>query len=162
MVHVLLFAQYLVIKTSQGKSLWVSKILLNKKRPKYGRYFDALLFDFYSDGSHAVKVFYCKISGCVANVTDVFCKDEPVPVHRPLPNCTGTPLNNTVCQHDGRVFISYDGNGDCEFEGKLIGYIDTAKCPGIFKLFKILQQNFAWILIRCDPTFIVCNVLSYP
>lgn len=147
-VPVLLFAQHLIIKTSQGESFWVSKILLKKKRPKYGRYFSALLFDFYSDESRAVKVFYCKISGCAANVTDVFCKDEPVPVHRPLPHCTGTPLNSTVCQHDERAFISYDGNGVCQFEGKLIGYIDAAKCPGIFKLFKILQQNFSCICLN--------------
>lgn len=147
-VPVLLFAQNLIIKTSQGESLWVSKILLNKKRLKYGRYFNVLLFDFYSDESRAVKVFYCKISGCAANVTDLFCNDERVPFHRPLARCTGTPLNSTVCQHDGRAFISFDGSGVCQFEGELIGYIDTAKCPGIFKLFKILQQNFSCICLN--------------
>lgn len=143
-VLVLLFAQNPIIKTSQGES---AKFYWTKQRLKYGRYFSALLFVFYSDESRAVKVFYCNVSGCAANVTDLFCNDEPVPFHRPLPHCKGTPLNSTVCQHDGRAFVSYDGNNGCQFEG-LIGYIATAKCPGIFKLFKILQPNFSCICLN--------------
>lgn len=89
-----------------------------------------ILFDV-ADGNSSVLTFFCKIPGCVTNVTDIFCKEEQIPTHTPFEDCTGTPPPNTVCQHDGRAFVSINADGECDFEGKH-GYIETQKCTGIY------------------------------
>lgn len=72
------------------------------------------------------SVFFCKAQGCAAHVTHVLCKDKNLPIHTPIPNCTGPPPPNTVCQYDGRAFVSIISDGNCDFERD--DYIDTEKC----------------------------------
>ncbi|XP_078105823.1 uncharacterized protein LOC144517611 [Sander vitreus] len=74
-----------------------------------------------------IFVFSCKNPGCATNVTCVFCNDNLIWRHSHIANCTGPPPPNTVCQQEGRAFVSIDTHGDCEFEGK-DGYIRTEKC----------------------------------
>lgn len=75
-------------------------------------------------------MFFCKAQGCAANVTNVFCNDKEVKQDPPIQPCKGLPPPNTVCQYDGRAFVSNDSDGNCEFEGA-DSYIETSKCTGI-------------------------------
>ncbi|KAM4745163.1 uncharacterized protein FYW61_010928 isoform 1-T3 [Anableps anableps] len=61
-----------------------------------------------------MQLFYCKPAGCVVNVTRVFCDDRLLQLE--LPNCSGSPLVHTVCQHNGRAFVSSPAGTTCEFE----------------------------------------------
>ncbi|XP_045891088.1 uncharacterized protein LOC123960414 isoform X2 [Micropterus dolomieu] len=81
-----------------------------------------------SQGGHTTwQVFFCQNPGCAANVTCVYCNDELLHSHTPIADCSGHPPPSTVCQHDGRAFVSTDANADCEFEG-ISGYMKTEKC----------------------------------
>ncbi|XP_042344990.1 uncharacterized protein LOC121945051 isoform X2 [Plectropomus leopardus] len=64
--------------------------------------------------------------GCATDVTHVFCNNELVFNNSHIAQCTGPPPPNTVCQNDGRAFVSTDTDGDCEFEGD--ARIETLKC----------------------------------
>ncbi len=88
-----------------------------------------------------MQLFFCKTPGCAAKVTKVFCNDELLTDHVDITDCTGAPPIDTVCQRDGRAFVSVDADGNCEFEGKAV-YIQTEKCPGIY-------FNFLKPLIYC-------------
>ncbi|CAK6970509.1 uncharacterized protein LOC121903874 [Scomber scombrus] len=72
-------------------------------------------------------VFYCETPDCATNVTRVFCNDNLLFSDANIPKCTGPPSPSTVCQHNGRAFISRDTDGPCEFEGPN-GYMETKKC----------------------------------
>ncbi|XP_051807010.1 uncharacterized protein LOC127534824 isoform X1 [Acanthochromis polyacanthus] len=71
-----------------------------------------------------VRMFYCE--GCAPNVTKVFCNDENLLDHSHIPNCSGPPQPNSVCQHNGSVFASTNTSGVCEFEGE--NHIETKEC----------------------------------
>ncbi|XP_008279684.1 uncharacterized protein LOC103357072 [Stegastes partitus] len=76
----------------------------------------ALCLPVPAGGNGPVQTFYCKPKGCAENVTQVFCEDEPLLNSSNIPNCSGPPQLNSVCQHDGRAFVSTSMNGDCDFE----------------------------------------------
>lgn len=92
-----------------------------------------------------MQLFFCKIPGCAANVTKVFCNNELVIDRIDIADCTGAPPLMTVCQRDGRAFVSIDTDGDCEFEEKA-GYIQTEKCTGIYFYFPKLSCDFLAII----------------
>ncbi|XP_026176883.1 uncharacterized protein LOC113138560 [Mastacembelus armatus] len=73
-----------------------------------------------------LKVFFCKAPGCVTDVKKVFCNDKSVSIGDPIIKCTGPPPLNSVCQYDGRAFVSTDTSDSCDFEGD--SYIETTKC----------------------------------
>ncbi|XP_044053293.1 uncharacterized protein LOC122876716 isoform X2 [Siniperca chuatsi] len=84
-------------------------------------------------GNSSVQLFFCKIPGCAANVTCVYCNDKLLFTrHTHITSCTGPPSPNTVCQHDGRAFVSTNAD-ECEFEGTS-GYIKTEKCTDHSKI----------------------------
>lgn len=108
------------------------------------KFFSTILYDV-ADG----WIFYCKIPGCATNVTDIFCNDKQIPYQTPFAVCTGPPSRNTVCQLNGRSFVSTNANGNCEFEGK-DGHIPTQKCTGSYCYFftsnhcsVVLLQSFS-------------------
>ncbi|XP_056233469.1 uncharacterized protein LOC130170277 isoform X1 [Seriola aureovittata] len=73
------------------------------------------------------SVYFCEVPGCASNVTKIFCKDELVVTDKHIPDCAGhLPPPKSVCQHDGRAFVSSDTDDPCEFEGE--AYIETRKC----------------------------------
>ncbi|XP_054867581.1 uncharacterized protein LOC111576027 isoform X2 [Amphiprion ocellaris] len=74
-----------------------------------------------------VQMLYCE--GCAPNVTKVFCNDENLLGHSHIPNCSGPPQPNSVCQQDGSVFVSTSTSSDCQFEGE--NYIETKPCPDL-------------------------------
>lgn len=86
-------------------------------------------------GNGSVNISFCKIPGCAANVTKVFCNDKLLFNSGGIKKCTGPPPPRSVCQHDGRAFVSTDADAVCEFEGK-DGYIETGKCKGIYFYFQ--------------------------
>lgn len=67
-------------------------------------------------------------------MTHVFCNDESLLSDGPIPNCTGPPPPNTVCQHKGFAFASTDSDAGCDFEGK-DGLIESGKCTGAYMCF---------------------------
>ncbi|XP_028268963.1 uncharacterized protein LOC114440719 isoform X2 [Parambassis ranga] len=78
----------------------------------------------------SMQLFFCQIAGCAANVTTVFCNDQFVWNNTtPAAYCSGPPPPGTVCQHEGRAFVSTSTNGSCEFENTE-GYIETTSCSG--------------------------------
>lgn len=80
-------------------------------------------------GGHSpVQLFFCETPGCATDVTRVFCNDELVFSNTDIRSCTGLPPPNTVCQHDGRAFISRNTDSVCQFEGA-DDYMKTEKCP---------------------------------
>ncbi|XP_040898716.1 uncharacterized protein LOC121184871 [Toxotes jaculatrix] len=86
----------------------------------------AQCFPVTADGNKYVDTFFCKNPGCAANVTTIFCNEDPVPISSIIKNCTGRPQPMVVCQHGGRAFASTQA-GVCEFEGTA-GFIETEKC----------------------------------
>ncbi|XP_042277201.1 uncharacterized protein LOC121903874 [Thunnus maccoyii] len=81
-------------------------------------------------GHDPVQLFFCKTPGCATDVTRVFCNDKLVFSNTDIISCTGPPPPNTVCQHNGRAFISRDTHGVCEFEGA-DDYMETKECPDL-------------------------------
>ncbi|KAK2837360.1 hypothetical protein Q5P01_014572 [Channa striata] len=79
-----------------------------------------------SGGNTFLQVFFCSDPGCAANVTNIFCNDKPLSSVTPLTECTDLPPPNSVCQHDGRAFVSINTTGTCEFERGY--YMNTEKC----------------------------------
>nr|XP_020450156.1 uncharacterized protein LOC109956977 [Monopterus albus]XP_020450157.1 uncharacterized protein LOC109956977 [Monopterus albus] len=77
-------------------------------------------------GKTSVQTFFCKDPGCADNITKVFCNDKRL-TDRQMADCTGPPPPNTVCQRDGRAFVSTDAHGKCEFEGVSF-FLPTGDC----------------------------------
>lgn len=83
-------------------------------------------------------LFFCEPPGCAANVEVVYCNDKNVfaVLNETIKDCSGFPPPNTVCQRDGRAFVSTNSDGQCDFEG--LNYsITTIKCEGIQYYFSI-------------------------
>lgn len=143
-VSLLLFALAPVLcselTASQGISSLVNTTQDKKKLSVYVTYFNAILYDVADGG-----IFYCKIPGCAANVTDIFCNEKQLPIRAPLVDCTGPPPRNTVCQYNGRAFVFNNAHGDCDFEGK-DGYIQTQKCTGIYFPLFISSHMFCIVI----------------
>ncbi|XP_077942882.1 uncharacterized protein LOC120831293 isoform X1 [Gasterosteus aculeatus] len=92
-------------------------------------------------GNKSAQLFFCSIPGCGSNVTHVFCNDESLLSDGPIPNCTGPPPPNTVCQHKGFAFASTDSDAGCDFEGK-DGLIESGKCTDNRSICASLHRGF--------------------
>lgn len=116
------------VTAKQGMSFLVYVILMMKK----------FLWDIsdpyclinVTGGKTSPQLFFCTIPGCAADVAYVFCNEKRLFSRTRIADCTGPPPPNTLCQHDGRAFVSTDRDGACEFEGE-DRFIDTTKCTGI-------------------------------
>lgn len=161
-VRVLLFAQHLIIKTSQGKSLWVSKILLNKKGQNMGDILmlscliftqrKAVLWRCFTARSQDVRPMW---PTCFARMSlSLFT----------VPFQTAWALLWTILSASmmaGHLFLMM-----AMVTVNLKTKVDILPLQNV-QVFLNFLKSFcktlsAWVLIRCDPTFIVCNVLSYP
>lgn len=93
------------------------------------------MFSLYNStgGNSSLDVIYCKAAGCAANVSKVFCQDKCVFENKDVPDCRGRPSLHSVCQKDGRAFVSAPKATSCEFESKN-SYITTIRCTGNYVL----------------------------
>ncbi|XP_077942884.1 uncharacterized protein LOC120831293 isoform X3 [Gasterosteus aculeatus] len=103
--------------------------------------FAAQGFPVTASGNKSAQLFFCSIPGCGSNVTHVFCNDESLLSDGPIPNCTGPPPPNTVCQHKGFAFASTDSDAGCDFEGK-DGLIESGKCTDNRSICASLHRGF--------------------
>lgn len=109
-------------------------------------------------GNRSADLFFCKVPGCAADVTVVFCNDVQVFRGLHITECAGRPTPKSVCQRDGRAFVSVVTGGQCEFEGKGI-YILTEKCK---------DHNNSICAFTTDPSspkpghivYILCGVIG--
>ncbi|CAB1438429.1 unnamed protein product [Pleuronectes platessa] len=101
--------------------------------------FTVLLSQFISElvqcfpaaaGGKGVKQFYCEDPDCAAHVARVFCDNVLVSFAAPIEECAGNLPPDSVCQHQGRAFVSTVSGGTCDFEGTDV-YIKTKKCTDL-------------------------------
>ena len=89
--------------------------------------------------------FYCEAPDCAARVKSVFCNDKQLLSGDRIQECAGPPPPDSVCQHQGRAFVSTVSGATCEFEGT-DSYIKTKKCTGIY----LYSQESFVIIIWCS------------
>ncbi|XP_042277203.1 uncharacterized protein LOC121903875 isoform X2 [Thunnus maccoyii] len=89
-------------------------------------------------GQNHMQLFFCETPGCATDVTRVFCNDKLVFNNTDIISCTDLPPPNTVCQHNGRAFISRDIASVCEFE-RANGYMETKECTDLSNICDLIN-----------------------
>ena len=96
--------------------------------------------------------FYCEAPDCAARVKSVFCNDKQLLSGDRIQECAGPPPPDSVCQHQGRAFVSTVSGAECEFEGT-DSYIKTKKCTGIY-----LYSQESFVFTNCTTTGFHCTL----
>ncbi|XP_035620060.1 uncharacterized protein LOC118377294 isoform X4 [Oncorhynchus keta] len=73
---------------------------------------------FTSNDHQSLSCIACKIPGCAADVTKIWCGEDELLKGLPIPLCTSiSQKSKTVCQHDGRTFVLMIEEGKkCDME----------------------------------------------